>query len=384
MVKTQRTYNLMLLRFFLVSNKSKGARRDTKNNARNTSWPSMPECFTDKWSSQPWDNELWNDAYSAFVTSSDFRIQGGLFLLSCSHPLDTSFTFFVVFFFSSFSFSSSTSSTFGSLPFFPSSSFFSSSESVASFSKSQWIQRTSSQDPSIDVPLRTQSGPPANRKWSSCLAWPFHGPSPCLSARRRIRPLPTPRCTVYRRCSCWPHEPCPKPNTPKRTPLRTVRSCEMSPPAIMASIKPWYQIWLSSQDSSRARSLSSQCQTPQSWWSNWSDLGWSWWRNLVGARSFLDQWYTRTRSSRWRLQNSKSARGEGFPWWSRRCFSLIKHLNCWMSALKAKVSDMVPENLERWWKARITRLAPKNGCEDEFLGKEQKINCRPASRLYLT
>jgi len=29
--KTRRTYNLMLLRFFLVSNKSKGARRGTKN-----------------------------------------------------------------------------------------------------------------------------------------------------------------------------------------------------------------------------------------------------------------------------------------------------------------------------------------------------------------
>ena len=40
--------NSMLLRFFLVSNKSNGARRGTKNNARNSSWPSTLECFTDK------------------------------------------------------------------------------------------------------------------------------------------------------------------------------------------------------------------------------------------------------------------------------------------------------------------------------------------------
>ena len=46
--KMRRRYNLMLLRFFLVSNKSKGARHDTKNNARNSSWPSTLECFTDK------------------------------------------------------------------------------------------------------------------------------------------------------------------------------------------------------------------------------------------------------------------------------------------------------------------------------------------------
>ena len=48
MEKTRRTYNLMLLRFFMVSNKSKGVRRGSKNNARNSSWPSTLECFTDK------------------------------------------------------------------------------------------------------------------------------------------------------------------------------------------------------------------------------------------------------------------------------------------------------------------------------------------------
>jgi len=58
MMKTRRTYSLMLLRFFFDSNKSKGARRGTKSRARNSSCPSTLKCFTDRWSSQSLDRDL--------------------------------------------------------------------------------------------------------------------------------------------------------------------------------------------------------------------------------------------------------------------------------------------------------------------------------------
>ena len=40
LMETRRIFNLMLLRFFFVSNKSKGTRRGTNKNARNSTWPS--------------------------------------------------------------------------------------------------------------------------------------------------------------------------------------------------------------------------------------------------------------------------------------------------------------------------------------------------------
>ena len=60
MMKTRRTYSLMLLNFFLLppSNMSKGARRGTKSTDRNSSWPSTEKCFTAAWSSQSFVSDL--------------------------------------------------------------------------------------------------------------------------------------------------------------------------------------------------------------------------------------------------------------------------------------------------------------------------------------
>jgi len=52
MMKTRRTYSLMLLRFFLVSKRSKGARLGMKRRAVNSSCPSTEKCLTARWSSQ--------------------------------------------------------------------------------------------------------------------------------------------------------------------------------------------------------------------------------------------------------------------------------------------------------------------------------------------
>ena len=46
MMKTRRASNLTLLRFFLFSNKQKGAQRGTNINARNSSWHPTLKCFT--------------------------------------------------------------------------------------------------------------------------------------------------------------------------------------------------------------------------------------------------------------------------------------------------------------------------------------------------
>lgn len=48
MMNTLRTYNLMLLRFFLFSNRSNGALRGTKSRALNSSWPSTEKCCNRK------------------------------------------------------------------------------------------------------------------------------------------------------------------------------------------------------------------------------------------------------------------------------------------------------------------------------------------------
>merc|ERR1719316_1113567 len=87
MMKTRRTYSLMLLNFFLFppSNMSKGARRGTKSTERNSSWPSTEKCLT--------------AAYSSCVTSSGLRIQMGFWPLRWSHSCVTSLIFFVFFFF---------------------------------------------------------------------------------------------------------------------------------------------------------------------------------------------------------------------------------------------------------------------------------------------
>lgn len=44
MMKTLRTYSLMLFFFFLFSKRSKGARRGTNRRALNSSWPSTEKC----------------------------------------------------------------------------------------------------------------------------------------------------------------------------------------------------------------------------------------------------------------------------------------------------------------------------------------------------
>lgn len=128
MIKTLLTYNLMLFFFFLVSNKSKGALLGKKRIALNSKPPSTENYFTDKCSSQSLVNDLQKLAYSSLVISSAFLIHKGLFLLTFSYSVETSFIFFFLGFFSS-SFSSLIS---------PSSSFFSlfssSSSSETSFS----------------------------------------------------------------------------------------------------------------------------------------------------------------------------------------------------------------------------------------------------------
>src|SRR5690606_13578373 len=52
MMKTLRTYSLMLFSFFRDSKRSNGALLGTNNNAVNSNWPSTEKCFTDICSSQ--------------------------------------------------------------------------------------------------------------------------------------------------------------------------------------------------------------------------------------------------------------------------------------------------------------------------------------------
>ena len=119
-------------------------------------------------SAQSLDNDLWNDACSSFVTSSEFRIPEVYSCLSCLHSWDTSFAFFASFFFSSFSFSSEVGLVFVF----------------------------------VDNDLR-----------------PLHGPPPCLSARRKIRPSSSPRCIVLSSLLTLSETK----NTPNRTQRRPVQ-----------------------------------------------------------------------------------------------------------------------------------------------------------------
>ena len=64
MRETRQTHNVMS-HFFLVPN---------------TSTPSTLKCFTGKWSSHSLQDDLLNNAYSSFVTSSDFLALAGLLI----------------------------------------------------------------------------------------------------------------------------------------------------------------------------------------------------------------------------------------------------------------------------------------------------------------
>jgi hypothetical protein len=58
MMKTRRTYSLMLLDFLRVSNMTKGARLGTKRTDLNSSCPSTEKCLTDRCSSQSLVSDL--------------------------------------------------------------------------------------------------------------------------------------------------------------------------------------------------------------------------------------------------------------------------------------------------------------------------------------
>ena len=58
MMKTLRTYSLMLFLPFLFSKRSKGARLGMKRRALNSSWPSTEKCLTARCSSQSFVSDL--------------------------------------------------------------------------------------------------------------------------------------------------------------------------------------------------------------------------------------------------------------------------------------------------------------------------------------
>ena len=58
MMKTLRTYSLMLFLFFLFSKRSKRARLGMKRRALNSSWPSTEKCLTARCSSQSFVSDL--------------------------------------------------------------------------------------------------------------------------------------------------------------------------------------------------------------------------------------------------------------------------------------------------------------------------------------
>ena len=58
MMNTRLTYSLMLFAFFLVSNRSNGARLGKKSTALNSSWPSTAKCLVAKGSSQSFVKDL--------------------------------------------------------------------------------------------------------------------------------------------------------------------------------------------------------------------------------------------------------------------------------------------------------------------------------------
>ena len=65
--------------------KSTGHRQQCTQN--NSSSPSTLKCFTERWLPQLFDNDVWNDACSSFVTSSGFLIHLELSVLSIGTEL---------------------------------------------------------------------------------------------------------------------------------------------------------------------------------------------------------------------------------------------------------------------------------------------------------